>query len=66
VPRPDRAVLGELDGVDREVEHDLLQPRRIADHCRRQVGPGHGADGEALFGGFRRHDADRMIKQCRG
>src|SRR5256885_6188330 len=35
-PDLDRAGFGELDGVDGKVEHNLLQPRLIADHCRGQ------------------------------
>ena len=63
---PDRARFGELDGVAQQVEQDLLQAQRIADHPVGHVGGDIGRELEALGGGLRRQRLGRALDQLDG
>ena len=59
----DAAKLGELDGVAGEIEQHLAQPRRIADHARRQALVDIAADFEALGLGARPEQFDGLFDE---
>ena len=61
----DAAKLGELDGVAGEIEQHLAQPRRIADHARRQALVDIAADFEALGLRTRSEQFDRLFDKGR-
>ena len=59
------AALGELDRIAGEVEQNLAQPRRVADHPRRQALVDIAADFEALCLGARPKQLDRLLDKGR-
>ena len=61
----DAAVFGELDGVAGEVEQHLAQPRRVADHVRRQALVDVAADFQSLGLGARPEQLDRLLDEGR-
>ena len=64
--QPHRARLGELDGVAQQVEQDLLQAQRIADHAVGHVGGDIGDEAQALGHGLRCQRLGRALDQLDG
>ena len=60
---PDRACLGELDGVAQKIEQDLSQPQGIAQYALGHVGRDVGCELHALGGGLRGQRLDRALDQ---
>ena len=61
-----RALLGELERIAQQVEQDLLQAQRIADHALRHVGRDIGGELQALGGGLRRQRLGHALDQLDG